>query len=66
MWTMPWASTNDLNFWLVNAVPLSDTICSGIPCTEKISASFLIVTSEEVELTMWTSIHLEWASINIR
>ena len=48
---------------LVNADPLSDTSCSGIPSIAKMSHNLLMVTEEEVDASMCTSNLLECASI---
>lgn len=44
------ALQNDLNSGEVNYVPLSDTICSGIPCVANIFINAFIVLMELVDL----------------
>ena len=51
----------DWKIGLVKAVPLSESSCSSEQCVEKSCLSFLI-SSEEIESTIWTSRHFEWAS----
>ena len=65
-WTMPLSDMNNLNSALVNDVPLSVTTLRGSPKVAKMICSFSIVLADVIEFIMCTSIHLEWASTNIR
>ena len=54
--------TNFLNSLLVNPDPFSATITSGMLWVDKMDLNLLIVHSDDVEGTISTSSHLEWAS----
>ena len=50
----------------MNAVPLSDTNDSGMPCVANVDRKLLMVASDDVDETIVTSNHLEWASTRTR
>ena len=62
----PLSAQKFLNSALVKPDPLSETICDGKPWVMNSDCSLAMVHSADVELTMKTSIHLEWASTTIR
>ena len=57
---------NCSNSALVKLIPLSVTSVSGILKAAKVDCIFSIVTHEVAEVVMYTSIHIECASISMR
>ena len=67
IWQIPLQDINSLNSALVKLVALSETMVSGRPCIANIvfwggGGGGWIVISDDVEGTITTSSHLEWAS----
>ena len=66
MWRIPFRARNVCNSLLVNAVPLSDMMVSGIPCVAKMVHRCCIVAWDEVDGTTIASNHFECASTMIK
>ena len=65
IWRIPLQDINSLNSALVKLVALSETMVSGRPCVANIvflGGGVWIVICDDVEGTITTSSHLEWAS----
>ena len=63
---IPFSLMNLANSSDVNCAPLSETSCSGRPCSANMSLSSAMVRSVVVDVISLASIHFEWLSMNTR